>query len=183
MLCLEVFILATLTNVKWFRTVVLMCISLKTKDFEPFIKCFSSIQDSSVESPQFSPVTHFLVELFGWLVSNFLSYWLILDISPLSKLGLVKILCQSVSCHFVLLTLCFALPKCLSFMRYHLSIDDIWAEPLVICSWSCLLYQWVLWFLLGALSTQVAQISLQLCNTHTHIHTHTHTHIHTLCCL
>ena len=40
--------------------------------------------------------------LFGSLGSTFLSSLYILDISPLLDLGLVKILSQSVGCHFVL---------------------------------------------------------------------------------
>jgi hypothetical protein len=56
------------------------------------------------------------------LVSNFLSSLYILDISPLSDVGLVKIFSQSVGCHIVLLTLSFALQKFFDFMRSHLSI-------------------------------------------------------------
>jgi hypothetical protein len=39
----------------------------------------------------FSYVPHFLIGLFGSLESNFLSSLYILDISPLSDVGLVKI--------------------------------------------------------------------------------------------
>jgi hypothetical protein len=56
-----------------------------------------------------SSVPHFLIGLFGFLESNFLSTLYILDISPLSDLGLVKIFSQSVVCLFVLLTVSFAL--------------------------------------------------------------------------
>ena len=44
----EFVILAILTGVRWNLGVVLICISLMTKDFEHFVKCFSAIQDSSV---------------------------------------------------------------------------------------------------------------------------------------
>ena len=47
-------------------------ISLVTKDIEHFSKCFSAIRDSSVENSLFSSVPHFLIGLFGLLVSNFL---------------------------------------------------------------------------------------------------------------
>jgi hypothetical protein len=46
----------------------------------------------------------------------------ILDISPLSDVGLVKIFSHSVGCCFVLLMVFFALQKLSSFMRSHLSI-------------------------------------------------------------
>ena len=44
-----------------------------TKDVEHFFRCFSAIQDSFVENSLFSSVPHFLIGLFGLLVSNFLS--------------------------------------------------------------------------------------------------------------
>jgi hypothetical protein len=55
----------------------------------------------------------------------------ILDISPLSDAGLVKIFYQSVGGLFVLLTVSFALQKCFNCMRSHLSIVDLRAQ--VIC--------------------------------------------------
>ena len=55
--------------------------------------------------------------LFDFLESTFLSSLYILDISPLSDLGLIKILSQSVGGLFVLLTVSFALQKLCSFMR------------------------------------------------------------------
>ena len=88
--------------------VVLICISLMTKDVEHFFKCFSAIQDSSVENSLFSSVPHSLIGLFGSLKSNFLSSLYILDISLLSNVGLVKDFSLSVDCQSVLLTVSFA---------------------------------------------------------------------------
>ena len=56
---------------------------------------------------------------------NFLSSLYILDISPLSDVGLVQIFSQSVGCHFGLLTVSFALQKLCNFMRFHLLILDL----------------------------------------------------------
>jgi hypothetical protein len=75
------------------------------------------------------------------LVFNFLSSLHILDISPLSDVGWMKTLSQSIGCHFVILTLSFAYR---SFSVswgpiYQLSILE--CEPLVFCSGSCLLCQ------------------------------------------
>jgi hypothetical protein len=58
-----------------------------------------------------------LIGLIGSLESNFLSLLYILDINHLSDIGLVKIFSQSVGCHFVLLTVSFALQKLCNFMR------------------------------------------------------------------
>jgi hypothetical protein len=62
--------------------------------------------------------------------SNFLSSLNILDISPLSDLGLVKIFSQSVGGLFVFLTVSFALQKLYNFMRSHLSILDLIAQAI-----------------------------------------------------
>jgi|UPI00000E97A0 hypothetical protein len=99
----EFFILALLTGVKWNLSVVLICLSLMIKDVEHFFRCFSVIWYSSVENSLFSSVPHFLMGLFDFLESSFLSSLYILNISPLSDLGLVKILFQSVGGLFVLL--------------------------------------------------------------------------------
>ena len=88
----EFLILAILTGVRWNLRVVLICISLMIKDCTPFS-----------------------IGFFGSLVSNFLSSLYILDITPLSDIGLVKIFSQSVGCLFVLLTVSFALTEAWQF--------------------------------------------------------------------
>ena len=84
-------ILAILTGVSWNLTVVLIFISLRTKDAEHFLKCLSVILDSSVKSSLFRSVLYFIYWICDLLVSNFLSSLYILEIRPLSDLGLVKI--------------------------------------------------------------------------------------------
>jgi hypothetical protein len=60
----EVLILAILIGVKWNLRVALSCISLITKDFEHFFRCFSPIQDSSIVKSLFSSILHFLKFIF-----------------------------------------------------------------------------------------------------------------------
>ena len=83
----EFLILAILTGVRWNLRVVLICISLMIKDVEHFFKCFSAIRYSSGENSLFSSEPHFLMGLFDFLKSTFLSSLYMLDISPLSDLG------------------------------------------------------------------------------------------------
>ena len=58
----------------------------------------------------------------------------ILDISPLTDVGLVNIFFQYVCCHFILLKVSFIWKKLFSFMRSHLSIVQIKPEPLMFYS-------------------------------------------------
>ena len=58
-------------------------------------------------------------------MSNFLSSLYILEIRPLSDVGLVTIFSHSVGCRFVLLTVSFALQKLFSFRRSHLLIVSL----------------------------------------------------------
>jgi hypothetical protein len=52
-------------------------------------------------------VPYFLIELFGLLVSNFLSSLYILDIRNMSNVGLMKNFFQSVGCHSGLMMVYF----------------------------------------------------------------------------
>ena len=75
-----------------------------TKDSEHFFKCIKPIQAFSVEDSLFSSVPCFSIGLFVLSVFTFLISLEFLNISPLSDLGLIKILSQSMSCCFLLLS-------------------------------------------------------------------------------
>ena len=60
-------ILTILAGIRWNLRVVLICISLMTKDVVHFLKCLSAILDSSVESSLFRSVLHF----FNWIMCSF----------------------------------------------------------------------------------------------------------------
>ena len=62
--------------------------------------------------------------LFRILLSNFVSSLYILEISPLSDLGLVKIFSHSVGCLFVLLTVSLSLQKHVHLFFVALSVCD-----------------------------------------------------------
>jgi hypothetical protein len=73
LLSTEILILAILTGVRWNLRVVLICISLMIKDAEHVFRCFSGIWYSSGENSLFSSGPHFLMGLFDFLESTFLS--------------------------------------------------------------------------------------------------------------
>jgi hypothetical protein len=91
------------------------CTSLMIKDAEHFFRCFSVMQYSSGENSLFSSEPHFLIGLFVFLESTFFSSLYILDISPLSDLGYVKILSESVGGLYVLLMMFSCLTEALQF--------------------------------------------------------------------
>jgi hypothetical protein len=62
----EVLIFTILISVRWNLSVILICISLITKDFGHFFQCFSTIQDSSVVKYWFSSKPQFLIGLCGF---------------------------------------------------------------------------------------------------------------------
>ena len=66
----------------------------------------------------------------GHSINYLWNYIYILDITPLSDLGLVKIFSQYVGCPSVLLTVSFALQKLCNFMKSHLSILDLTAQDI-----------------------------------------------------
>ena len=88
-------ILAILTGVRWYLKVVLIFMSLIAKEVEHVLKYLLAIWNSSVENSLFVQNPIFLIGLFRILMSSFLSSLYILEISPLSDVGLVKIFCFS----------------------------------------------------------------------------------------
>ena len=67
-LSLVFLILAIFKGVRWNLKVVLIFISLMTKDVEHFLKCLSVILDSSVESSLFRSEPHFFL---NWIICSF----------------------------------------------------------------------------------------------------------------
>ena len=73
----EVLILAILIGVRWNLRIILINISLITKDFYHFFMWFSTIRDSSLAFSQFSSISHVLIGLFGffgWWLSSWVLY-------------------------------------------------------------------------------------------------------------
>ena len=117
--------LATLTGVRWYLTVVSICISLMASDAEHPFSCLWAFCVSSLEKHLFGSFAHFLIGLIVFLEWSRTSSLYILEIKHFSEWSLANMFSHTVGSFFILMMFSLAMQKVFILMKFHLFLLSV----------------------------------------------------------